>query len=160
MPSSAALLTTLKCRAAFDGLFGNQDLFEPCDTFVEMYRQIHCREKRQRERLRGDNEREQGKPDIWVPRTQLDVIVLALQRAGSDAELELEEIYAKARMISIEFGLTYDWSTWRNSVRGRINTNTTGKAGSKMLFERVGGEDSRSGRYRLSVAGSKHSAKA
>ena len=165
----------LKCRAAFSGLFGNHDLFEPCDTFVEMYRQIHDRERWQRQWLRRDNElaslyeslsefldseQQQDKPESWVPKTQLDVIVLALQRGGPDAELELEEIYAKARKVADEFGLKYDWCTWRNSVRGRINTNTTGKPDGKKLFERVGGEHSNSGRYRLSTAGREYSGKA
>ena len=163
------------CRAAFDGLFGNQDLIEPSDSFVEMYRRIHDRERWQRQRLRRDNElaslyaalgelldneRERSKPSGWAPTTQLDVVLLTLQRAGPDAEIALEEIYTKARMIAVEFGLKFDWSTWRNSVRGRINSNTTGKAGGGKLFERVGGEDSRSGRYRLSAAGREYSRQA
>ena len=164
-----------KCRAAFDGLFGSQELIEPSDSFVEMYRQIHDRERWQRQLLRRDNElaslyaalgefldneRERKTPSGWIPRTQLDVILLALQRAEPDVELALEEIYARARMVAVEFNLKFDWSTWRNSVRGRINSNTTGKAGGGKLFERVGGEDSRSGRYRLSTAGNRYSGKA
>ena len=164
-----------KCRAAFDGLFGSQDLIEPSESFVEMYRRVHDRERWQRQWLRRDNElaslyaalgeildneRELSKPSGWAPTTQLDVVLLTLQRAGPDAELALEEIYTKASIIADEFNLKFDWSTWRNSVRGRINSNTTGKAGGRKLFERVGGEDSRSGRYRLSTAGSGYSGKA
>ena len=162
----------LKCRAAFDGLFASRDLVVPSETFVEIYRQIHDRERCQRQLLRRDNElaslygslrehldneRERKDASSWTPRTQLDVILLTLQRAGSGAELELEEIYTKARKVADEFDLEFDWSTWRNSVRGRINSNTTGKADGKKLFERVGGEDSRSGRYRLSGAGIRYS---
>ena len=166
-----------KCRKAFDGLFGNQDLIEPSDLFVEMYRQIHDRERWQRQWLRRDNElaslyaavgefldneRERKQSSSWTPITQLDMILLALQRAGPDAELQLEEIYAKARMIAVEFGRMEDFdpSAWPHSLRRCINTNTTGKADGKMLFERVGGENSRSGRYRLSTAGSRYSGKA
>lgn len=45
-----------KCRAAFDGLFGSRDLVEPSEAFVTLYRQIHDRERWQRQWLRRDNE--------------------------------------------------------------------------------------------------------
>ena len=162
----------LKCRAAFDGLFGSRDLVEPSEMFVEIYRQIHDRERWQRQWLRRDNElanlygclrehldneREGKDASSWTPRTQLDVILLALQRAGPGAELELEEIYANACKVAFEFGLTFKMSTWTNSVRRCLNMNTTGKPDGRKLFERVGGEDSRSGRYRLAIAGIKYS---
>ena len=156
------------CRAAFDLLFGGKDLFEPSDAFLQLYEQIHDREKHQlvlRQRNNelsnlyeaiGDQiaeERKQNEPAGWKPKTQLDVIVLALQRNVTNAELHLDEIYVRARQIADEFGLEYDWSTWKNSVRGRINVNTVGKVGGGKLFERIGGEDSKSGIYGLSVAG-------
>lgn len=156
-----------KCRHAFDRLMGDSDLFEPSDSFLQLYTRIHEQERLQFKRRRDSNElaslyedlkklvgNEQAGVHVSTSSiTQTGVVALALYKAGPEAELHLQDIYESGREIAKELELTYDWSSWKNSVRGRINQNTTGKPAGRKLFVRVGGEDSKSGVYRLSDSG-------
>lgn len=63
----------------------------------------------------------------------------------------LDSIYAEAERLARSAGQRYDWYTFRNSVRGRINDNVVGRG--RGLFERRGGLSGRFGEYRLSEGG-------
>ena len=155
------------CRHAFALLMDDSELFEPSDSFLQLYTRIHEQEQLQFERRRNSNELASLYEDLkdlvgYKPAgvhvstnqvTQTGVVALALHSAGPGAELHVQDIYERARKIADELGLAYNWSTWKNSVRGRINENTTGKSAGKKLFVRVGDENSQSGVYRLSDSG-------
>ena len=156
-----------ECRHAFDGLLSDSSLISPGDGFLGVYREIHRQERLRQERRRGDNVLAGLYADLdkaaeadrlkiissWRPKTQLDVVVIALQRAGPDAELHLREIFDRAWQVAEEFGLSFSRQNWQHSLRRCLNTNTLGKPDGRRLFERVGGEASASGIYRLSGAG-------
>ena len=160
-------------RKAFDDLMEDDGLFLPTDRFVTLYEEIHLRELRHKNQRRYDHTlaelynclKEEMKsnalqPDTtWQPRTQLDLVVLTLQRAGPGAELHIKDIREGALSAAFEFNLQFKWDTWENSIRGCLNGHTLGKLSGRKLFERVGGEDSRSGVYRLSLRGIEYSGK-
>lgn len=154
------------CRTAFEGLLADDSLFKPDGDFPDLYEKVFRKEREINQRhqnnelrslyadLDGHIERaRKERNNVRDPKTQLDVIVLALRRNGRNKELHLSNIYTSAREIAQEFGLQYDWANWHNSVRGRINDNTTVNKDGKRLFVRVAGENPPSGIYRLSEIG-------
>ena len=88
-----------KCRHAFARLMGDSDLFEPSDSFLQLYTRVHEQERRQFERRRDSNElaslyedlrnliqNEQAGVHVSTnPITQTGVVALALHSAGPGA---------------------------------------------------------------------------
>ena len=154
------------CRTAFERLLADDRLFKPDGDFPDLYEKVF-RKEQEINRRRQNNEltdlyadldayivrSREERNQVRAPKTQLDVIVLAMRRAGWHRELHLRKIYARARSVAEEFDLQYDWGNWKNSVRGRINDNTTVNNDGKKLFVRVPGENPPSGIYRLSEIG-------
>lgn len=138
------------------------DLFVPSEAYLERYRSLYHRARRTSAATRPPRElaaayRELKRHEQRLPGpspTQKRLIIDAIKelRAGSDEYVHLREITAAAERLARRAGADFDWRTFRNSVRGRLNEHTLGKGGDS-LFERYGGVEGRQGRYRLTDAG-------
>lgn len=146
---------------AFKAVLRVPDLVEPDDEFICIYEELH---RHRRSNVEGSNTIRDlfgklidcGKSPSRIPVTQLDVVIYAMQRAGP--KMKLQDIYREAEVIARRFGVQVS-KNWQNSLRRVLNTNTVGKRGDQAIFERVGGEDSASGVYRLTAKGQKHQGK-
>jgi HKD family nuclease len=142
-----------------------ESVFMPTRDFVAEYETIFHKAKRRRK------DREQKEPTILQEEydafeqaqaglpctihTQKELVVMALRALEStspDGWVHLSDIYGWVRHQARLEGADFDWSTIDNSIRGRINENVTGADGDD-LFERFGGLEGRSGKYRLSGKG-------
>ena len=158
----------IQCLDIFESMLANDALMQPDLTFVEHYEHLYekARELPIREEPPADlSERYQELIDIYQkqldtkqdlqPRTQIEFLVRAIENLsgnnGSDY-VELENIYTEATRLARSVGKDYTWSTFNNSLRGRLNTDTVGRGG-RNLFERRGGLSGRYGQYRLSEEG-------
>ncbi len=90
--------------------------------------------------------------------TQKGTIIQAIKNLSENEGdwIHLREIESEAKRIGTQAGARFDWHTFSNSVRGRINEHTVGKDG-RDLFERFGGVRGRKGLYRLADAGRRYS---
>lgn len=91
----------------------------------------------------------------WQVATQVECVIRALQLLSSNATdgfFSLREIEAEAWRVAVAAGLQFVRANWPHSIRKVLNRNTLGKDGLK-VFERQYGEESKSGRYRLTSKG-------
>ena len=152
------------CLDIFQSIYHDANLIEPDIEFANKYALLH---KRARdiphsdvpppdvEALYQDSERLRFQARPRSPNSQIEYIALALMNVADDDSLRyvhLSSIIAEAERLARGDGARYDWSTFHNSVRGRINTHTIGAKG-RDLFERRGGQSGRFGEYRLSKRG-------
>lgn len=154
-----------QCLDICESIHNSPALLEPDGDFVEKYTRLHERAetiappyensasdlKELYEELLGPVPRTEFSP----PRTQVDYVAQAmLNLTGDDSQqyLHLESIYVEAEQLARSAGEQYTWETFRNSVRGRINSNLDSHNGLE-LFTRRGGVASQSGQYRLSERG-------
>lgn len=150
----------------FDRLIDDIDFHEPGAEFLKLYEEIFARKSRVENELESADEfaalwRElhqlQPQSQVWTPKTQTDFVVKALQnlesRKGPIEGIALREIIQESNQLARQSGREFFWNTWDNSIRRVLNTNTLGKPNGKRLFQRIGGEDSRSGIYLLSDLG-------
>ena len=154
-----------QCLGIFKSIQDNVPLFQPDMSFVESYDRLRQSADGLSPRQAPPSEladvyqklvalQSDAKGD-WLPRTQTEFIIKAMENlAGSNFAqyLTLESIYNETERLARNVGQQYKWSTFRNSVRGRLNDDTLGK-GKRDLFERLGGVSGRYGQYRLSGAG-------
>ena len=152
------------CLNVFQSIYRGTNLIEPDIDFVHKYALLykHTRDippsdvpPSSIEALYQDLDRLQFQPQPIAPCTQLEYVVLALMNVTADDSLpyaHLDSIYDEAERLARNAGEEYDWDTFHNSVRGRINTHTVGTGG-RDLFERRGGLAGRFGEYRLSERG-------
>ena len=89
--------------------------------------------------------------------TQRRVVIDAIKSLPADRDgfVHLEDIRREAERLARVAGAEFDWDTFGNSVRGRLNEHTVGKGGEE-LFERWGGVRGRRGLYRLTEAGDRY----
>lgn len=145
--------------------FRNRDtVFVPDPGYLAIYAEVFQRvRKRGREALRETQteahlailrRRAELLPGT-VP-TQRGLVVQAIRDiAGETGWAHWKDIAAWVETRARELRLDFKWDTLGNSVRGRLNEDTVGKAGDG-LFERQGGVAGRHGRYRLSEAGQEY----
>jgi HKD family nuclease len=138
-----------------------ETVFVPDEEYLARYAQVYQRVRRHgREALRDAatrstidelKSREELLPGT-VP-TQRGLVVQAIRDlGGGTAWVHWSDIAEWVEDRARSLGLNYKWDTLRNSVRGRLNEDTVGKAQAG-LFERQGGVSGRHGRYRLSKDG-------
>lgn len=119
---------------AFNALANDTNLIEPWSEWVAKYEELY----RQSHALSPDSVRDgqltslfdelqnlTPQTPLWVPSTQRECIVYALQSldriSTSSDGWTLTEIYAETRKVARMYGLTnYKWDTFTNSIRGRI----------------------------------------
>lgn len=156
-----------RCSDIFDSMVRDEALVEPSLAFAERYQEVWERVSAAEQDVpvpvREFIAEFQPAPPLdathWVPRTQLDVVIRAMQILQSNAGRDtagphgrawpLGRIYALSEMVARANGLNYDWGTFDNSIRGRINTNKDTLGG--RYFEGV-----QRGLYRLTPAGSRY----
>ena len=151
-----------EAHAIFTRITNRQSLFVPDQDYMERYRALHRRAAKVRldtkpprhlaaayTELKSLEERLPG-----TRPTQKRVIVDAIRNlsSGGSEFVHLQDIGREAERLARAAVAEFDWSTFANSVRGRLNEHTLGKGGED-LFERMGGVQGRSGRYRLTDAG-------
>ena len=152
------------CLDIFQSIYHDENLIEPDIEFADKYALLH---KRARdiphsdvpppdvEALYQDSDRLRFQARPRSPNSQVEYIVLALMNVADDDSLRyvhLSSITGEAERLARDAGARYNWSTFHNSVRGRINIHTVGARG-RDLFERRGGQSGRFGEYRLSKRG-------
>ena len=149
------------CMDIYQSIRNDASLVEPDIEFVEKYAELHGRARdfpvsdvppsELEELYRAIDALRLG-PQSRAPRTQVEYVVRALMNltGGHQKYIHLNRIYTEAERLARDAGQRYDWDTFRNSVRGRINENVVGRPSGKELFERRG---IRSGEYRLSEQG-------
>lgn len=164
----------LQCLGAFDRIISETALLEPTPQFVEKYTELYSQAAllplqdappsglddlyRELEVLRLV-----PAPEVVVPLTQLDYVVLAIANlterdapvrgrisdaGGGRRYVHLSAIYAETERLARNAGKQYVWSAIQTSVRGRINDNVGGKG--RGFFER---SPQAPGEYRLTDAG-------
>ena len=156
-----------QCLRAFDSLIADTALLEPTPLFVEKYAELYDRAAT----LPLQDAPPSGLEDLYAelealqlrrgrevpaPSTQLDYAALAIANlTAGDARryAHLQEIYTEAERLARNAGGQYVWSTFFNSVRGRINANVAGQG--KGFFER---NPQSPGEYRLTDAGRAYAA--
>ena len=160
---------------AYDSYITREQLVQPSADFLTTYT---CLYERSRDVKLQDSDTEFGSlyeelrkfesnwtSPNWIPKSQKDYVVLAMQIAerekfhSSNPQIDgfhLREIQKWSMALAKESGDTFEWPTWHNSIRAVLNLNTLGKEKGEKLFERVGGEGSRSGVYKLSEKGRKY----
>ena len=147
------------CLEIYWSIHNSTSLLEPDVEFVEKYSVLHERAQdlppsdtrpADLESLYRELEALRIRPERRAPRTQVEYVVQALMNLtnGGRRYVHLTRIYTEAEQLARDAGQSYEWSTFRNSVRGRINENVIGCGDG--LFERRG---SMSGEYRLSDRG-------
>lgn len=150
-----------QCFTAFSRLEGDPSSFAPSGEWIAKYerassiaQRISFRENAELNELVQDLRRP-GQVPHWEAQSQSEFAIQALQQLELDRPggyFSLIEIGAKTWELVVAAGKTYDRGNWENSIRRVMNTNTVGKR-NLQVFERQGGEQSRSGRYRLSQKG-------
>lgn len=156
-----------RCLDIFDSILASTALVEPDLEFAEKYAYLYERtgdlpltEEPPSDLAPLYEEltalwRKEPKTDVGWPRTQTDFVAQAIANlTAGDVQMyaHLSDIYVEAERLARGAGVAYDWSTFENSVRGRLNENTLGLGG-RDLFERRGGSAGRFGEYRLSRKG-------
>ncbi len=156
-----------RCLDVFDSILASPALLEPDLEFAEKY--AHLYERAEDLPLTAEVPSDlaplyeelttlwhsEPKTDAVWPRTQTDFVAQAIANLTVDdpqAYTHLTSIYSEAERLARAAAVTYDWATFENSVRGRLNENTVGLGG-RDLFERRGGPSGRFGEYRLSRKG-------
>ena len=151
-----------QCLDIFDSIVRGTALLEPDKGFAEKYAILY----REAANLPLEDLPPSGLEDLYAelealqlpggravhaPSTQLDYAVLAVANL-TDGErgvyVHLSAIYAEASRLARRAGEDYVWSTFSNSVRGRINANVDGNG--KDFFQR---SDTTPGVYRLTDKG-------
>ena len=159
-----------QCISAFDSLLQDRDLVEPNGEFYILYNRLF--EYARSHPLRDEPPAElrdlyrnlleyNPKPVQWKPKNQLDFVIFTLQNLEHDVGnqgFDLGLIQSNSKLVAQESNVAFNWDAWNSSVRRCLNTNTKGKAGLK-VFERVGGENSRSGIYKLTQKGMNYNGK-
>lgn len=147
----------------FDSLMSDSQLVEPWAEWIAKYEYIYDLNRSRApnddatelQKLLEDLRRLSQQRQPWIPQSQVDCVVKALQELEehkpSAEAIHLTEIYAKTKEVAERFEIEYDWSALRSSVRGRINDNC-GERG-EQLFMRLPLDSSRTGLYRLSDRG-------
>lgn len=164
------------CNTIFDRLVRSRELFEPNREFAERYeefcdktRELQAQTEPPDELHRFIQELLIGKDEVtgvqWLPETQLEVVIRALQILESNVSetkandatsaprtWPLVRIYAVAEVVARALNIDYDWSTFDNSVRARIYDHGGGSSKTSPLpyFER---NPNRQGEYRLTDIG-------
>lgn len=164
------------CNKIFDRLVRSRDLFEPDQEFADRYEEFYEKTRGLQAQPDPPDELHRFIQDLligqdevtsvlWTPATQLEVVIRALQILESNVSQPaligdesmprtwpLARIYAVAEVVARVLNFDYDWSTFDNSVRGRINDNIGGpvRASDRAYFER---NPNRQGEYRLSAVG-------
>lgn len=154
-----------QCLDIYESIRNSPSLIEPDVEFVEKYTRLHERAEAipppyadsspDLTELYEELVDLIPKTELSTPRTRVDYVVQAmLNLVGDDNQryLHLESVYVEAERLARSAGKQYVWSTFRNSVRGRINSNIAGRNGLE-LFVRRGGSAGQSGEYRLSEQG-------
>ena len=154
-----------QCLDIYESIRNSPALVEPDVEFVEKYTRLYERAETvsppyansssDLKELYEDLLELSPRTEAGVPRTQVDYIVQAmLNLTGDDSQryFHLESIYVEAERLARNAGEQYAWRTFRNSVRGRINSNLDGHNGLE-LFMRRGGLAGQSGQYHLSEQG-------
>ena len=148
-------------NAVFKRILDTDDLFQPTDEYIDRYGKF--RKKATKAPLTAeppadlaDEYKEFKRHEFRLPGsrpTQKRLIIEAIKRLErGDEWVSLSDIYTEAKRLAGESEAEFDWNTFENSVRGRINDNTLGKGGDD-LFQRFGGITGRRGLYRLTDAG-------
>lgn len=152
-----------ECLSIYHSIISNQLLIEPDVEFAEKHAALHEYAQDlalgdeppvELEALYRELEDFRVQHQTRRPRTQVEYIVQALLNLTGDDQgyVHLGDIYNEAERLARNAGQSYDWDTFRNSVRGRINEHVVGRGG-RDLFERRGGLGGRFGEYRLSDQG-------
>ena len=166
-----------QCNAIYESFIRSPELIEPDLDFADRYDYFHAQARDLpilheppsafKEFVRELSELYGGivDPPTWTPKTQVEVAIQTLQllEAG-DSQLSLtgadrktwplSRIYAVAERLARKLDKDYDWHTFDNSIRGRINDNVVdlakGTTVGKGYFERSA---TQAGYYRLSAVG-------
>ena len=154
-----------RCLDIFDSILASPALLEPDLEFAERYAYLYERAEDLPLTLEPPSDlaplyeeltalwHREPKTDVAWPRTQTDFVAQAIANLPiGETYAHLSDIYVEAERLARAAGVTYDWATFDNSVRGRLNENTVGLGG-RDLFERRGGPSGRFGEYRLSSKG-------
>ena len=151
--------------AIFGRISNRPSLFVPDQEYIDCYRVLHRRAARARltskpprhlsaayVELKTLEERLPGPTP-----TQKRLVIEAIKNltTGGEGYVHLRDITPEAERLARVAGVEFDWSTFSNSVRGRLNENTLGK-GKEDLFERRGGLTGRTGEYRLTEFGRRY----
>lgn len=141
----------------FRSLLEERTAFEPDNGFLQDYEQVYRAVQRHGEQAAGDPavgravrtlRRRAGRLHRKAV-TQLDLVAEAIRDLTLDEQYaQLGEIQRLVRQKAVQRGITYDWDTFNNSIRGRLNANVIGKPTGRELFERPNNRPG-SGRYRL-----------
>ena len=147
-------------NAVFGRILGTEGLFRPDREYIDDYRRL--RKKAALAPLTAepppelaDEYKEFKRREFRLPGsrpTQTRLVIEAIKRLGDkDGWVHLRDIYREAEHLARESKAEFDWDTFKNSIRGRINEHTLGRGDD--LFERSGGVQGRQGIYRLTDAG-------
>lgn len=151
----------IECEGAFQELRDLGILKEPDAEWIKTYEEVFnyakdasfsAPDQHIAERIKKLHDHI-GQAPSWIPITQQDVIVQAIQnltRHESEKYVSLKVIYEEVERIARNLEKKYVWSTLSNSVRGRLNTHLSETEPKSRLFERL---DDRSGFYRLTTRG-------
>lgn len=149
------------CLTTFDSLTESVSTIEPTGEWIYIYEKFFHRLKETRQQTDDINEewsqlyeqfRQYNQRSI---ENQYDCIALAIheitdvQSGGGGATVQ--NIQERAKKIAHAAGLDYQWDTWNNSIRSRLNSNIIEKHSSRQWFERV-----HHGVYKLSPKGLQH----
>lgn len=129
----------------FQSLLQEPTAFEPDGEFLQDYEQVYravqrrgeqaARDQGVRRAVRTLKRRAGGLRRNTV--TQLDLVTEAIREITQHQEYaRLRDIQRLVRQKAEERGISYDWDTFHNSIRGRLNTNVVGKPTGRELFER------------------------
>ncbi len=153
--------------STFDSLQADEDLVEPWAEWIAKYESIYSElqttaksyDGERLDQLLGDLYLLSPQNQPWVPLSQKDCVVKALQELEAevpeDSPIHLSRIYERTKLVAQRHKFEFDWSTFENSVRGRINVNC-GERGER-LFERLPYDSAKKGLYRLSTRGRSYS---
>ncbi len=152
-----------ECLSIYHAILGSQSLIEPDVEFAEKYAVLHGRAQdlalhdeppTELEALYRELDAYRVQPQTRKPCTQVEYVMQALVNLTGDDQryVHLGDIYNEAERMARNAGQSYDWDTFQDSVRGRINEHVVGRGG-RDLFERRGGLGGRFGEYRLSDQG-------
>lgn len=157
-----------QCSRSLDALFTDHSMVEPSVEWISIYEQIY--DLRRSLRNSEANHRELNdlygrlalltpQVESWTPKTQEECVLKAVQELereiGRDQGIHLNEIAIRARQIAQRNRNIANWKIPEPSIRRCMNRNTEGKDKHKW-FIRVGGEDSKSGKYLLSEGGKRY----
>lgn len=154
-----------RCLDIFDSILASPALLEPDMEFAEKYAHLYERAGDLPLTLEPPSDlavlyeelttlwHREPKTDVVWPRTQTDFVAQAIANLTvGETHAHLGDIYVEAERLARAAGVAYDWATFDNSVRGRLNENTVGLGG-RDFFERRGEPGERLGEYRLSRKG-------